>query len=372
MELSTRLDSRRRAVLGLWAVPGVGPRSIRSIGERVGFDEALASPPDRWLPAVALPPLATSGLQVVQSISELADRTLERVLRGRMRVAFKGDPDYPARLLDLRDAPEVLFYRGTVAGPRRRLAMVGTRRPDGGFAQRAVRLAEEVAGAGVGVVSGAAEGIDYVCHLGALRARGETWAFLGSALDEIDPAQREIAARIASEGGAVFSELPPGVRADRSTFPRRNRLISGASDAVLVLRAGIGSGAIITVEFAEKQGRPVLALPGELDNPAAAGCNQLIHDGRASLCTGAADVVSRLGLTGQVSIPLGSSTAPAQEAELSDVARRAYAALERTPLVFEDLLDKSGVSSGELTSALCELELAGLVLQRPGRRYERV
>ena len=140
--------------------------------------------------------------------------------------------------------------------------MVGTRHPEQGYLHRARAFAAAVAGAGAGVVSGAAAGVDRSCHLGALDVGGETWAFLGSALDEVDPAQARLVPLILDGGGAVYSELPPGIRASTHTFPRRNRLISGASDAVLVLRAGRHSGAMHTVAAARAQGRPILACPG--------------------------------------------------------------------------------------------------------------
>jgi predicted Rossmann fold nucleotide-binding protein DprA/Smf involved in DNA uptake len=217
-------------------------------------------------------------------------------------------------------------------------------------------------------VSGAAAGVDRACHLGALDVGGETWAFLGSALDEIDPAQARLVPLILDGGGAVYSELPPGIRASKQTFPRRNRLISGASDAVLVLRAGRNSGARHTVAAARAQGRPLLACPGETWAEAAGLCNLLVARGLARLCIEPLDALRAVGLDG--------TPAPAEPGAempgLSAAAAQLYQLLDRQPRDIEELEDRAGMDPGGVVSALCELELLGLAMQGPGRRYQRV
>jgi DNA processing protein len=202
-----------------------------------------------------------------------------------------------------------------------------------------------------------------------LDAGGETWAFLGSALDELDPAQAKLLPHFLARGGVFFSELPPGVRASTTTFPRRNRLIAGASDAVLVLRAGAASGSLYTAQAGRAQGRPVLALPGDVMNEGAAGCNALIRDGHARACLSVQEVWRAVG------IHPDQAVAPAEGCsweELSVEARGAYQVLDRVPRSFEEVLAGSRLSPAALTSALVELELSGLVIQHPGRLYEKV
>jgi len=219
------------------------------------------------------------------------------------------------------------------------------------------------------VVSGAAAGVDRACHLGALDMGGETWAFLGSALDVVDAAQARLVPAILDGGGAVFSELPPGIRASKQTFPRRNRLISGASDAVLVLRAGERSGAMHTVAAARDQGRPILACPGETWADAARGCNLLVARGLAQLCIGPRDALRAVGLEGR---PPPGDSEPGPMPGMSAAAARIYALLGVEPRPMEELEDRSGLDPGGAVSALCELELLGLAVQVPGRRYQRV
>jgi DNA processing protein len=369
------LSDERLALLGLWAVPGIGPKTIASIEDRYpDLGSLLREPFARWGPMVEMFAPARGFLQSAGSLEPLAHELVEHALAAKMEIAFQGDEAYPQLLTRVGDAPPLLFFQGRVNTPRRRLAMVGTRRPDGRYADFAASVAAQLARAGVGVVSGAADGIDRASHLGAIKAGGETWAFLGSALDQVDPSQASLRPQILDAGGTVYSELPPGIRADKSTFPRRNRLISGSCDAVLVVRAGEGSGALHTARYAEAQGRPVLAFPGELSTPNAAGCNKLINEGKAKLCLNLGDIFEALGdKAARAHIHL--ERPQAQELKWDGVtpdAKRAYDLLGRAPVVFEDLMAQSALTSAKLTSALCELELMGLIVQHPGKRYERV
>lgn len=366
-----KLTTERCALLALWGVPGIGPKALASLRAFAGEQLAsLASTPVRdWVGEAPLTPQVRRRLAEVPVLTLLAERLLEACEAGGMRVAFAGEPEYPERLVGVPDAPPLLFYRGEVGPPRRRVAMVGSRHPDQGFLPFARTLARRVAEGGVGVVSGAAMGVDRACHWGALDAGGETWAFLGSALDALDSAQARLLPYFLERGGVFFSELPPGVRASTTTFPRRNRLISGASDAVLVLRAGAKSGSLHTAHAGRAQGRPVLALPGDVRNEAAAGCNALLRDGHARACLSVEEVWRVVGAWPERAVPPGSG--PSVKA-LSAEARGAYQVLDRVPRTFEEVLEGSSLSPAALTSALVELELSGLVVQHPGKLYEKV
>ncbi|HVP62424.1 MAG TPA: DNA-processing protein DprA [Myxococcaceae bacterium] len=365
-------SAERDALLALWAVPGIGSVGLGGMRRWAAgrWADLLDTPARDWVDGLPASDLVRARLRAAGSLRAVADEVRERAARGRMEVLHKGDPAYPDRLAEVRDAPPVLFMRGSVPRPRRRLALVGTRHPEQGFLRHARAFAAAVAGGGAGVVSGAAAGVDRACHLGALDMGGETWAFLGSALDVVDAAQARLVPAILDGGGAVFSELPPGVRASKQTFPRRNRLISGASDAVLVLRAGEKSGAMHTVAAARVQGRPILACPGETWAEAARGCNLLVARGLAQLCIGPRDALRAVGLDGTPPPP--TEVEPGQMPGMSNAAARIYALLGREARPVEELEEGSGLDPGGAVSALCELELLGLVLQTSGRRYQRV
>jgi DNA protecting protein DprA len=372
MDTHPPASAERDALLALWAVPGIGSIGLGGMRRWAAgrWADLLDTPARDWVDALPASDLVRARLRAAGSLRAVAAEVRERAARGRMEVLHRGDAGYPERLAEVRDAPPVLFMRGTVSRPRRRIALVGTRHPEQGFVRNAREFAAAVAGGGAGVVSGAAAGVDRACHLGALDVGGETWAFLGSALDVVDAAQARLVPAILDGGGAVFSELPPGIRASKQTFPRRNRLISGASDAVLVLRAGERSGAMHTVAAARVQGRPVLACPGELRASAARGCNLLVARGLARLCLGPADALRAVGLDGRPQAP--GDVEPAEMPGMSAVAARIWTLLGREPRPVEELEERSGLDPGGAVSALCELELLGLVLQTSGRRYQRV
>lgn len=366
-------DAEREAVLGLWAIPGVGPVALADIRRAVGGRlDAVASVPVReWLHRVALPEVPRAWLSSVTTLAELAAFVRERAAESRMRISFPGEEGYPENLRDISDPPAVLFSRGRVGVERRRVAIVGSRHPDHGSLRHLQSIAEDLARAGLCVVSGAAQGVDRIAHVGAMDVGGETWAVMASGLDELDPMQAGLARAIIESGGRVLTEYPPGVRADRPNFPRRNRLISGVADAVLILRAKQGSGSMHTARHAVAQGRLLFAVPGDFWNETARGCLELLRAGHARLCVSAADVLNALG----VAIDrLGGVRPPGRklcDLGLSDAAQRAHGALGSGPRLLEEIQRASGLQPSELVCALSELELSGLAVQHPGRVYEK-
>ena len=367
-------ERERLATLSLWAVPGLGPKAFAAILDLFRGDLAavLDLAPSEWAGALNLTASVREMLGRVEKMSDLGHCVVERARRAGVGIAFPGEEAFPSNLCRIPDPPPVLFFRGTPSAPRRRLAMVGSRHPDQGFGEIAQRFAREVAEGGVGIISGAAIGVDWECHQGALQAKAETWAFVGSALDELDPPQAHLLPQVLAGGGMFYSEFPFGVRASVTTFPRRNRLISGAADAVLVLRAGRHSGALHTAQAAITQGRPLLALPGEANNEAAYGCNGLIRSGNARLCLTKQDAWAALGVSPAVSVKPQAPGVRLSDACLSVNAQTAYQSLGRAPQSFEEILSSCQLAPAPLISALCELELLGLVVQHPGKRYEKV
>jgi len=359
----------------LWTVRGLGARGLKRLCEAVGDPgELLEVPFDRWRRQLPLDLQRLFAQQRVDSLAHRADR-LERQLKVLgYQVAFPGDAAWPTLLDELPDRPPLLFHLGpgAAAPPRRRVAMVGTRHPDTGFAPWAHRLAFEVGCQGVGVVSGAADGVDQQCHRGALDAKGETWAFLGCAIEQMDDGQRVLRPRFLAGQGTFFSEFPPGARSEKGTFPRRNRLISGSADAVVVLRAKLRSGTSHTADAAKRQGRPLLAVPGDPYNAVAEYPNSLLRAGTARPCLGPGDVLKAIGLhTAQTPGPAPNGPLLATSA-LSATARLTYQALGRLTLDIDAIVDLlPGTSTGAVVAALVELELSGFVVQQPGRRYER-
>jgi DNA processing protein len=267
-------------------------------------------------------------------------------------VVRRRDAGYPPLLAELHDPPDRLHVRGSEIEllTRPAVAVVGARScsPYGREVARA--LARELAAAGLVVVSGLARGIDGEAHRGALDAGGPTVAVLGCGIDRDYPrAHAELARRI-TETGAIVSEYPPGVEPAPWRFPARNRIIAGLALATVVVEARERSGALITADFALELGRDVFAVPGEITSTLSAGTNGLVRQGAAPLLS-SDDVFAVLGV--EASRP--------EQPSVSAAAGIVLALVVDTPRSSDELVRASGLSSPEISSALVELELAGLV-----------
>ncbi len=363
-------SSERRAVAALWSLQGIGPVTIARLERALGpLGPLLNLKVSDWAGRVDLQAPAREALEGVGRLAQVADRLEERARRLGQAIVFPGDDGWPRRMTGAW-APRVLFMVGPGAtGPdRRRVAIVGTRRPEPGAAERVARLARELAGQGVGVVSGGAEGIDQAAHFGAIAGGGETWAFLGSAFDELDPMQRPLVEPFFTHGGTFYSQFPPGTRADKSTFTRRNPLISGAADCVLIARAPKKSGALHTAKAALAQGRPLLVLPSDPWNEAAVGSNALLDAGRARPCFSVSNVLDALGLGEATTRVLPQAVDPRS---FSVIARRVLEILSSHACDVDVLMARTGLQPGEVKAALVELEVEGAVMKKGSGVWER-
>jgi DNA processing protein len=286
------------------------------------------------------------------------------------RLLAWGEPGYPTGLMQLDDAPPLLAVKGdpqsVAALPG--IAMVGARNASA-IGQRFTRdIAAELTRRGFAILSGLARGIDKAAHEGALGADGKTAAFIGTGIDISFPPENAALQDEIAERGAVFAEMPAGTPPLAQNFPRRNRLISGASVGVLVVEAALKSGSLITARMAAEQGREVMAVPGSPLDPRCRGSNGLIRDGAALIET-ADDILAVLGRPQPVPArreePAVRSAPPGDD-DLS----RAHAEIERllspTPVQVDDLVRLSGLGSGLVQMVLTEKELAGRALRHPG------
>ena len=276
------------------------------------------------------------------------------------RLIVYGDDDYPVALAALDAPAPVLWARGRAdLLTRDAVALVGARIASAAGQRFAQGLAVEIGGAGLVVASGMARGIDAAAHLGAL-ATG-TVAVLGGGVDDVYPPDNaDLYDRLIVEG-CVVSESPVGHRAQAKDFPRRNRIISGLSRAVVVVEAEVRSGSLITARLAAEQGREVLAVPGSPLDPRCAGTNDLIRQG-AALCAGLDDVLRALDRPRGLFEPYGEYE-PAEGGESdADLMARVLALLGPTPIPRDDLIRRTGAPTGAVMGVLLELTLSGRVL----------
>ena len=285
-----------------------------------------------------------------------------------------GARDYPERLAEIPDAPLALWTSGAnieiLAAPQ--VAVVGSRNPTGGGRATAEALAHFLSASGLAVVSGLAVGIDAAAHRGALGAPGGTLAVLGSGLDRIYPLENAALAAEIATTGLIVSEYAPGTPPLRGHFPRRNRIIAGATLGTVVVEATRRSGSLITARLARDYGREVFAVPGSTQNPLSRGCHALLRDG-ATLVEEGADVLR------EIAPQIKSLVAPAALDAAKEISRDAdpiraqlLEAMGFEPTTIDALTTRVGLTAAELSSMLLPLELEGHVEALPGGRYCRL
>ena len=298
------------------------------------------------------------------------DAEIQRLGQAGVKPLSWHDPEYPPRLKEIHDPPPVLYYKGTLLpSDERAVAVVGTRGPTSYGREAAASLAGDLARNGITIVSGLARGIDGIAHRAALDNGGRTIAVVATGLDIVYPREHAGLVQQAQEAGAVVSEYPLGVRPDRLSFPRRNRLISGMTLGTLVIEAPENSGAVWTVRHALEQDREVFCVPGSIFSPTSRFTNRMIREG-AKLVSVYTDVLEELNLSvvaHQMEMPL------VQEAEAIDDAETALLGhLDAEPLHIDDIRRSVSLPINMVSGLLTMLELKGKVRQVGCMHYIRL
>lgn len=361
--------TEKLARLRLARSAGIGPITYRQLMARFGkASAALAAVPDLARRAGGRPPRLESEAEARAEIG-----AAEKM--GAQLVAL-GEPDYPAALAAIEDAPPILTLLGRpelLARPS--IAIVGARNASAGACRIAGDLARELGGAGFAVVSGFARGIDAAAHDGSLSS-GTVAVFAGG-IDVVYPPEHEALHRSIAERGVILSELAIGTEPHARHFPRRNRLISGLSAGVVVVEAALRSGSLTTARFALEQGREVMAVPGSPLDPRCRGSNHLLREG-ARLVETIEDVLTALGGSVAVS-PLSreaesglaeaAQTAPNPALSADPEANALIAErLGPAPVAVDELVRQCQMSPPVVRAALLDFELAGRLERHPGDR----
>ena len=353
-----RRASERDCWIALSLVPGIGPAGFAQLVRRHGSAAAAwAAGVDglRGMPShlgAVAHAFADLRHEEPRHLARSVVATTERI-GGRVVTAL--DDDYPKALLTLEPRPPTLYVVGPPAAfQERAVAIVGTRRASGYGLTITTELAAELAAAGVVIVSGLALGIDGAAHRAAVAEDRPTIAVVPSALDRIyPPRHRGLARDIVRAGGALVTEIPVGATIGRPDFARRNRVIAGLSEAVVVVEAPDRSGALLTAAAAIAIGRELYAVPGPIDAMASRGTNRLIADQQATIVTSSAALLRLVGLS-------TSKRSPAVQA-LSEVEGQLLRHLLERSGSIEELVDRSRQPAASVASALALLEARGLV-----------
>jgi DNA processing protein len=306
---------------------------------------------------------AKSIMKKIKSVD--IEKAQKNLIKIGAKILFYEDEDFPENLKNIADPPFFLFYKGDLSKiPRKRLAVVGSRTvsDNGKFAIE--KLLPKIISGGFSIISGMAAGIDTLAHKKALSEKGHTVAFWGTGLDICYPSGNFQLAQEIEKSGVVFSEFPLGTQGNPYNFPRRNRLVSGFSDGVLVIEGKKKSGSLITADFAMEQGKEVFAVPGPIRSPLSEGPHILIQNG-VKLAMQASDILEEFGIT--ESAPSTHSTyIPQTEKEKS-----IWNALSYNPISFDILSQKTQIPTDQLTSEIMMMTLQGAIDDVGNAHYVR-
>lgn len=348
-------------------LPQVGPVRLRRLLERFGTpEEVLAAK------GSALREVEGVGREVADTVAGWKESTdldaeLQAIEKFGARVITAESPEYPASLKEIYNPPIVLYVWGEVLErDRHAIGVVGSRRTSTYGIETAKKLSYQIAYAGMTVVSGLARGIDTAAHQGALAAKGRTIAVIGSGLNKLYPPENQGLAERITASGAVVSEYPMNRSADVQTFPYRNRIVAGWSSGLLVVEAGLNSGALITANQAIEQGRNVYAVPGQIDRPTAQGSNRLIQQG-AKLVMSAADILDDLQMLLPEQPKIISKAARLDQ--LTPAEQVVYSAIGESETPIDAIISQSQLPAASVSATLLSLEMKRCVKQLPGQRF---
>ena len=367
--------------LAFTRIEGLGNRGCHKLIEHFGSPQAAYM--------ASLTELESCGIsaRVAQAIfSQAALKDAEREVEQAAKadcelIAFDSD-DYPPLLKQIPDAPLLLYVRGNVKVlSQYAVAVVGSRRPSAYGSSAAHRLAHDLAQRQLVVTSGLARGVDSAAHRGALEAKGNTVAVLGSGIDVIYPRENKSLAAEIAKSGAVISEFPLGTGPTPENFPIRNRIISGLSLGVVVVEAAEYSGSLITARLALEQNREVYAVPGNITSAQSFGPNHLIKQG-AKLVDQWMDVIEEFPPEVRIQLlppaeasegePIGVHTASLFEASLAPEHKAVLEVLRADQALFvDDIAVAAHVPGPKVLGALLHLEMNGLIRQLPGKNFIR-
>jgi len=368
--------TERQAFMVLNDLPNIGPITLNRLLEEFGGDpcEILDAGKRRLESVRGVGPETSAALLNWRTHFDLA-REEERLAKAGATFITTRDVGYPKLLKEIHDPPIGLYRKGGYLFEQPCMAIVGSRRTTLYGQSVAKKLGAQLAQLGFCIVSGLARGIDTVAHEGALSVGGKTVAVLGCGIDIVYPPENLDLYRRIAETGAVLSEFPFGRKADKQTFPMRNRVVSGICEGVVVVESDVSGGAMITARFAGEQGRLIFAVPGRIDQPTSQGCHQLIRDG-ATLLTGVDDILNELnyldGLRPRAITTEGESSVLEQlMPQLDETERKVAAAFSGGAMLGVDALTAAtGLGASEVSATLMSLELKKVVIKRADGTFE--
>ena len=364
-------------------VEGVGNVGFKALLEAFGTPQKVFEAPLSMIKAV--PGIGDKTAPQIKSFKDWkkVEKELEFADRTCVSIVTSQDPLYPSQLLSTYDYPAFLYVKGHLKEDDVNVAVVGSRTASTYGKFTTERLCRELVLRGITVISGLARGIDSAAHRGALSGKGRTIAVLGCGLDVVYPPENEKLFTEISLQGALISEFPFGTPPNAPNFPARNRIISGISLGVVVVEASEKSGSLITARIALEQGREVFAVPGSIDSSGSRGTNKLIKQG-AKLIENVEDILEEIlpqvTSAPKVVKPDQRQKQPDDQQKiltsspdlvLKETEKTVWQVLSQKPVHIDQIITSTGLTAHEVLVILLNLELQGLIEQKPGKTYMR-
>lgn len=364
------IDTRFALILSL--VDGIGPVKYQKIIRHFqDYNSFISNSDSEIFKECGLNDKQVSLVRDADSWKKV-DQILETAERMNITILCYGQDDYPESLTNIYSPPIALYLKGNMHNiSNLAVAIVGSRKPTAYGRSMTRKIAAGLAARGLAIISGLAWGIDAEAHKAAIEVGGITGAVFGSGLNIIYPGDHRNLAEQILKDGYWISEFPFGTKPEKYNFPRRNRIISGLSQVVLVVEAAEKSGALVTANLALEQGKDVFAVPRQADSLASGGTINLIKQG-ASVATSADDILESLGWEVSQKLKQAEQRTPAADIKLEPDEKKICDFIGNGPAHFDELVRNLNFSSSKVSAILLKLELTGLIARRPGNYIARI
>lgn len=368
-------SQEKKSWIGFSAFPGIGPLRFKLLLDYFGSGERAWRAETKTLIKIRLGEKLTAKFDHFRNTFPLDDY-IKDLEKKKIKVVTVKDKEYPDLLSHISDAPFLIYVRGDMTvlndpptGGAPRIGVVGTRKITGYGEEVTKKITRELVLAGVTIVSGMAYGVDTAAHETAIANGGKTIAVLGCGADIIHPrANTALYWQIVKKSGAVISEFPAGMYAEKGLFPARNRIISGLSLGVVVTEGAFDSGALITARYAGEQGREVFAVPGPITSEMSSAPTILLKQG-AKLVTEAKDILEELKINPKSKLQITNKIQNPNFQNLSKEEKIIIDLLQNESLHFDEIVKKSEIDASRLGSILTMMEMKKIISNQGGGMY---
>ena len=357
--------------IALSLTPNIGPVQAKILIEQLGSAETVFKTKATQLKNIeGIGEIRANSIKGFSKFNAAEDE-IKFIEKYNIVPLFITDKNYPQRLLNCYDSPELLYYKGNAdLNTSKIVSIVGTRNHTDYGKQLTEKLVKELTEQHVLVVSGLAYGIDAIAHKAALKNNLQTVGVLAHGLDQIYPTHHSSLAKDMVKNGGLLTEFRSRTNPDKHNFPTRNRIVAGMSDATIVIETGIKGGSMITAELANSYNKDVFAFPGKITDSKSAGCNFLIKSNKAMLLTDAEELVHMMGWEEKIH----KSSARTQKELFIELSKEEKIVInilkEKDGVHIDELNIKSGLSSSAVAAAMLNLELQNVILSLPGKIYQ--